>query len=556
MSHFRCNSLTITHFLAIQGVGVHVQKNGQTPLHLASLYGRLDIAQVLLDHRATTDLPDRFGRTPLHMVVEGTYNFEQDRIRTARLLLDLGADVNAQDEDNATPLHLASYDGRVETARFLLERDANPNSKDNQGRTPLHSVAEDRYLYSEDDGIRVVQLLLEHGADVNAQDEDNLSPLHVASYHGRVEIVRVLLDGGATTSLKGNQQQLHFPAPSSPIGWPNISTPLAITTLNHAFQCSICPKSFSRRQERERHQLVHLPCFLHCPLPHCEWRGTRIYVFKDHWQRGDHLSYHEQYGHAPERSQFETYDPRVILNQFNNGAISFSEAEGQAIVLVQRKAYELQKPSMGGNPWGRKRYWMTQGEAPGRPVQQSASTEGLISARGWTPLHVVAEGGDYDSGDDNDAVVARLLLERGADVNVPNDENQTPLHLACYFGRVKLVQILLDAGANVDMKDDQGQTALHVVSGGAYDSEEDGISVARLLVKHGADVNAQDNNHATPSYFASHYGRQMLELYYRDEADAIIDQAQILPPFPQSPRSLGLESLSLYDKPEYSPPSP
>ena len=536
---------------------MHVQKNGQTPLHLASFYGRLDIAQVLLDHRATTDLPDRFGRTPLHLVVEGTYNFEQDRIRTVQLLLDRGADVNAQDEDNATPLHLASYNGRVEIARLLLERNANPNSKDNQGGTPLHLVAEGRYLYSEDDGIRVVQLLLEHGADVNAQDEDNLSPLHVASYHGKAEIVRVLLDGGATTSLNGYQQQPHFPAPSSPIGWQNTSTPSAITTVNRLWQCSICLDLFSRRQERERHQLLHIPFFLHCPLPHCAWRGNRYNSFRKHWQKEDHRSYHEQYGHTPEQSQVETYDPRVILNQLINGAISLREAQDDAVFLVQIKSYELQKADMLTHPWGRERHSMTQGEPPGQLVRQSANTEGLVSVvKGWTPLHVVAEGGDYDSGDDNDAVVARLLLERGADVNVLNDENQTPLHLACYFGRVKLVQILLDAGANVDMKNDQGQTALHVVSGGRYNSEEDGISVARLLVKHGADVNAQDNNNATPSYFASHYGRQMLELYYRDAADAIIDQAQILPPFPQSPRSLGLESLSLYDKPEYSPPSP
>jgi ankyrin repeat protein len=354
-------------------------KNGQTPLHLASLFGRLDIARVLLGHGATTNLPDRFGRTPLHLVTEGACNSEQDRIRIVQLLLENGADINAQDEDNATPLHLASHDGRVEIARTLLEGAAAANSKDGQGRTPLHSVAEGRYLYSEGDGIRVVRLLLERGAEVDAQDEDNISPLHLASYHGRVEIVRALLDGSATTSLKGNQ--------------------------------------------------------------------------------------------------------------------------------------------------------------------------------GWTPLHVVAEGGDYNSRDDNDAIVAQLLLERGADVNVPDDDNQTPLHLACYFGRVKVVQVLINAGANVDMKNDQGQSPLHVVSGGAYDSQEDGISVARLLVKHGADVNAQDNNHATPSYFASHYGRPMLLLYYADEASANIDQALMLPSFPPSPRSLGLEGLYLHDKLEDCPSS-
>ena len=61
-----------------------------------------------------------------------------------------------------------------------------------------------------------------------------------------------------------------------------------------------------------------------------------------------------------------TYDPWVILNQLINGAISLSEAEKQAIVLVRVKAHELQKPSMGRDPWGRKGHSMTQREAPGQ----------------------------------------------------------------------------------------------------------------------------------------------------------------------------------------------
>jgi hypothetical protein len=136
--------------------------------------------------------------------------------------------------------------------------------------------------------------------------------------------------------------------------------------VNRGWQCSICPESFHRRQEQERHRLTHVPYFLHCPLPHCEWRGNRANLFKRHWQQEDHRSYHEQYGHNPEQSQVETYDPLLILNQLINGAISLSEAEEQAIVLVQVKAYELQKPSMGRDPWGRKRHLMTQGGAPGQ----------------------------------------------------------------------------------------------------------------------------------------------------------------------------------------------
>ena len=189
----------------------------RTPLHSASFYGRLDIARFLLDHGATANAEDPFGRTPLHLVTKGEYNSEQDRVRIAQLLLDRGADVNAQTEYGATPLHLASYLGRIDIARLLLDRGARANSKGRKGRTPLHCVAQGRHLYFTDFGVHVTQLLLERGADANAPDEDKRTPLHLASSHGKVEIAQVLLDGGASVNSIGVQGQtpLHVVANGS-----------------------------------------------------------------------------------------------------------------------------------------------------------------------------------------------------------------------------------------------------------------------------------------------------------------------------------------------------
>ena len=98
---------------------------------------------------------------------------------------------------------------------------------------------------------------------------------------------------------------------------------------------------------------------MHCPLPHCTWRGNRAGLFKKHWQQEDHRGYHEHHGRFPERNQFETFNPWVILDQIVNGAISLSEGEVQAIFLVRMKACELQKPSMWTDPWGRNKRHLT-----------------------------------------------------------------------------------------------------------------------------------------------------------------------------------------------------
>lgn len=150
----------------------------------------------------------------------------------------------------------------------------------------------------------------------------------------------------------------NFPAPSFPIQ--TIVTP-PVTTTKNRWRCPICPGSFSRWQERDRHELTHVPYFIHCPLPHCAWRGNRTGLFKKHWQQEDHRGYHEYFGHTPERSQSETFNPREILNQIASGALSLRAGEVKAIVLVRVKACELQKLSMWMDPWGRnKKHWIRQ----------------------------------------------------------------------------------------------------------------------------------------------------------------------------------------------------
>ena len=146
--------------------------------------------------------------------------------------------------------------------------------------------------------------------------------------------------------------QTNLPAPLLRVT-PSSPIESSVTTPTKDCYCQFCSDTFHRWQDRDRHEVTHLPYFFHCPLPHCEWRGNRIHTFKTHWKQKDHLSYHQIYGNSPKRSQLETYDPRTILNRVRSGVISFSEAEDEAIFLVEVKSYELQKPSMRTNPQGR-----------------------------------------------------------------------------------------------------------------------------------------------------------------------------------------------------------
>jgi ankyrin repeat protein len=54
----------------------------------------------------------------------------------------------------------------------------------------------------------------------------------------------------------------------------------------------------------------------------------------------------------------------------------------------------------------------------------------------------------------------QLLLEKGADSNLGDNDGRTPLAWAAEKGREETVKILLENGANVNSTDNYGQTPL------------------------------------------------------------------------------------------------
>jgi ankyrin repeat protein len=90
------------------------------------------------------------------------------------------------------------------------------------------------------------------------------------------------------------------------------------------------------------------------------------------------------------------------------------------------------------------------------------------NAEGKTPLHFASQG-SYCGVNIALCHIARLLLERGADINALSETRSTPLHLAAQDGRIEVVRVLLKHGANVVAEDGRGRTALQVASDQGHD---------------------------------------------------------------------------------------
>ncbi|KAN0133847.1 hypothetical protein V8E53_008342 [Lactarius tabidus] len=105
------------------------------------------------------------------------------------------------------------------------------------------------------------------------------------------------------------------------------------------------------------------------------------------------------------------------------------------------------------------------------------------SRGGWheTPLLAALMMEDLDT--------ASLLLQRGAAVNVLDNEGWSPLHRASFYGHIDIVRFLLEHCADVNLPGykDLNPLALACTSGD--------LEISRLLVQYGADVNSRNGKY-------------------------------------------------------------
>ena len=93
------------------------------PLAYAAAYGRIDLAQFLLERKARVLAKDKFQRTPLIMAVRNGHT------RLASLLLQQGSDWKHKDSSNNTPLHYAAASGFIECIDLLVRHGADMNAE-------------------------------------------------------------------------------------------------------------------------------------------------------------------------------------------------------------------------------------------------------------------------------------------------------------------------------------------------------------------------------------------------------------------------------------------
>ena len=117
-------------------------------------------------------------------------------------------------------------------------------------------------------------------------------------------------------------------------------------------------------------------------------------------------------------------------------------------------------------------------------------------------LHEVSQSGNVE--------LVKELLSIGVNMDCLNDDGNSPLHIACENKSTEIVEELLKNGANPNMRSTtKNDSALHhVFEKFKFDNEEDNdnkdiIPIIKCLLKHGADINAENDNGKTALFLAS-----------------------------------------------------
>lgn len=110
----------------------------------------------------------------------------------------------------------------------------------------------------------------------------------------------------------------------------------------------------------------------------------------------------------------------------------------------------------------------------------------VSNGRGFNPLHQACMKG-------NKYAVEKIASKFPGLIEIPKEDGFTALHLAAFNNHTEIARVLLLSGhCDINLRNRKKQTALSLAVSEAY------TSMIELLIEHGADVNAADEDGDTP----------------------------------------------------------
>ena len=383
---------------------------GVTPLVLAATNGSAAVLEALLKAGANPNDASAEGETVLMAAARS------GSPAAVRALLNAGAQVNATEAwRGETALMWAAAENHGPVVTLLIEHGAEKDA-----RTRLLTFPSIRYnlathgtianpqggftalMFAARQGaVDSARALAEAGVDLNAQDPDGTPALNIAIGNGHTDVARLLVERGANPNVADNAG----------------TTPLFAAVELHTTE--MYPERKPRRTPGGAAGTLDLIRLL---LARGADPDSRLKRGSLRWGRGHS---------AGDGALTEGSTPLMRAARFGDVAAMR--------VLLEAKA------------------------DPGVTQKDRTTVLMLAAGAGWRTGETILGGTDY--GEESDAIEAvTLCLDRGADVNAADEDGLTALHHAVVRGS-GVVRLLVERGAALDVKDKHGRTPLDVAQG-------------------------------------------------------------------------------------------
>jgi ankyrin repeat protein len=494
--------LAAVRALLKQGADVNAaQGDGMSALHWAARKGDPQLMAVLLQAGAAVAATTRIDRaTPLHMAAAAGH------AAAIAALLKAGADAKARTAAGTTALMMAAAAGVPEPLKLLLAHGADPNARESaKGHTALmFAAAADR--------TDAVKVLLELGADANAMTtvfdlmdvampadraaaqnavtkaqreaaeaarranpndrplvagidrgyeynelvaaQGGLTALHFAARHGHQQTVAALVERGVDV----NQLSGGVHASALVFAIVNGHFDLALYLLGRGANPNLAAEN----------GVVPLYATLNCQwAPQAQYPQPRAYLQQhaSHLQLLDALLAKGADPNARIRKKVwysgYTQDNSGVDEA---GATAFWRAayasDVEAMRLLLARGADANIPTMAGQR--------------GRARDSSGLPPLPVGGPGMLPIHAATGAGYLQNYAGNGHRIhpggwmrgLRFLVEElGADVNVRDNEGNTPVHYAAARGDNEMILYLVSKGANVTAVNRAGQTTVDAANG-------------------------------------------------------------------------------------------
>jgi uncharacterized protein len=511
-------SVDLAKMLLIAGANVRAttRLGGYTPLLMAAINGDAAMIRALADAGANPAGANSNGTTPLMVAAVSGH------ADAVALLIERGADVNAKENARGeTALMFAAANGRVETVRVLAAHGADvkattrvldvsafskemadaagppaprsipttpgtmPGTRSAiaQGSAPAPPRAgragrganqrggiDRRYLYNElvsteggmtalllaarQGELESVKALLDSGADINqAGAGDHTTPLLIAAINGRFDLAKFLLAHGAD---------------------PRMAAANGVTPLYAVINCQWAQKALYPQPRAFEQQTTGYLDLMTALLD--KGADPNVRVRKKVWYSGYN-------------SDFSSID--------EEGATVFWRAayaaDVDAMKLLVARGADPNIPT--SRVPGRNR---NGGGLSDEPVEDVSTKPPIpVGGPGMAPIHA-ASGPGYGEGFAGNAhryapggllpAVKFLVEELHADVNVEDQDGNTPLHNAAARGDNEMIRYLVSKGADVKAVNREGKTTVDMANGPVQRVQPFPETIA-LLEKLGATNN-------------------------------------------------------------------